>query len=183
MYYILISAAAVILILLFVPVRIILEYDKSAHIYLKILFWKKLLNKESRKPHEKNEKQTAEKKDKTNAGNKIKKILSLEDDIKEFADFTAKRCVTFEKLRFSLDFGTGDAAATGILTGLVNGAVYTIISVIHHNTTLKSFDVNINPDFEGEKFVFYLLCIAKTRAVHIISMGLKGLKLYKKFKK
>lgn len=181
--YILIAAAAVILILLFVPVRIILEYDKSARIYLKILFMKKHLNGERKKSPERKEKQAPEKTQKPDAGNKITKFLSLKEDIAEFAEFTARRCVVFEKLSLSLDFGTGDAAATGILTGLANSAVYTIISVIHHNTMLKSFDVNINPDFEEEKLVFYLLCIAKTRAVHIISMGLKGLKLYKKFKK
>lgn len=172
---------AVIIVILLIPIRAVLSYDGKTEFYIKIMFIKIPIGKRAKKE----KKQAAPKNDtaqKSGGESKIKKLLSLKDDISEFAEFVADRCFYFERLSVKLDFGTGNAAYTGLACGPLNALVYSAIGLIHSKTLLKDWDVMINPDFNSARFDLVFLCIGGTRLVHIIRVGIKGLKLYKKIK-
>ncbi|MBQ7974135.1 MAG: DUF2953 domain-containing protein, partial [Clostridia bacterium] len=98
------------------------------------------------------------------------------------ASFFANKCIVIDELKIYLKFGTGDAAQTGVATGILNTLAYSITGAVHQNVRLKKWSVDIVPEFEKENFEFQFLCIGTTRLLHIINVGIKALKLYKKFK-
>ena len=171
--YVALIILVLFLLLLFVPVRAVL---KKNDLYIQFLFFK------WRKSSGKQNKSQNPPKTKKNTKSYVKKIISFSEDIKILTEYISDRCIVFDNLFLSIDFGTGDAAHTGVLTGALNGVVYTALSVIHHNTTVRKWDVKIRPDFEREKFDIQYLCIVRVRIIHIISIGIKALGLYRKIK-
>lgn len=179
--YFIIALAVLITVLLFVPIGARLKFDKSLVIKIKIGFLSFSFPKGKAKP-DKEKKSKAPVKEKRDFKKLITDILSIKDDITDFFSFVSEKCFIMRNLDFRLDFGTGDAAYTGIATGALNAFVYSVISVIHHNTKLRKWSVNINPDFEKTRFDLVFDCICTTRLVHIIRMGLRAFKVYKKYK-
>lgn len=179
--YILLASIAFVLILLCLPIRAVVEKKGELDFYLKIL-WFKIKIKD--RPRKKNKKTGAsgKKEKKKFSFSVVKKVAGLSDDIKDLAEFFSKRCIVVDNITLNVAFGTGDAAQTGVATGILNTVAYGALAVVHHNVTLKKWSVEILPDFGEEKFVLEFLCIGKTRLLHIIGIGIKSLKLYKKFK-
>ncbi len=171
--YVALIILVLFLLLLFAPIKVVLKKDDF---YIQVLFIK------VRKSSKKQKKSQNPPEEKKNLVSHVKKIITFSEDIKILAEYISDRCIVFETLFLSIDFGTGDAAHTGMLTGALNGVVYTALSAIHHNTTVKKWDIKITPDFEREKFDIQYLCIVKLRVIHIISIGIKALGLYRKIK-
>lgn len=178
MYMIWVFVAVVLFfILLLLPIRAIIRVNDETDFYIKVLWFK---IKPSKSTKTKKTKPSSVKK--RNTKELLKKVLALGEDIKEFLSFAARKCLVVDNLDLKLEFGTGDAAHTGIACGGLNGVAYTAMSAIHHNTTVKKWNILITPDFEREIFSIRFDCIVRTRLLHIINIGIKGLKLYNKFK-
>lgn len=83
-----------------------------------------------------------------------------------------KKYVTFDEFRLRVREGTGDAAATGMVNGLlwaVSGLVITKLFKTFRTKSKKfKSDVDIEPDYEMKDFNVDLYCIFHTRLVHII---------------
>lgn len=172
-------SAILLLIVLFIPIRAVVGYDEKIYFYIKILFFRFT---PSKKRDKKSDFKNGSEKAKNSKIELIKKILKLSDELKSFVSYVSEKCIVVEHIKLSTEFGTGDAASCGILTGAVNALVYSLLAIIHHNTILKKHSIQISPDFSAEKFSVNFLCIVKTRPVHIISTGIKAIKLYKLFK-
>jgi len=84
------------------------------------------------------------------------------------------------QLTFHLDFGLGDAALTGVSSGIVWGTVYNMVAIINSSCILKKTDINIHPDFNESKANIDLCCIFTFRIVHIIIIF--GIFLFSYFK-
>jgi len=72
-------------------------------------------------------------------------------------------------LKITLEYGTGDAAATGILYG----SIWSVVSVLYPiAVSWAKMDypvLDITPDFYGKRFNLEALSIIKVRPVHIIN--------------
>lgn len=83
-----------------------------------------------------------------------------------------KKYVTFDEFRLRVREGTGDAAATGMVNGLLWAASGLVITRLFKTFRTKSkkfkSDVDIEPDYEMKDFNVDLYCIFHTRLVHII---------------
>ncbi|WHH59443.1 DUF2953 domain-containing protein [Petroclostridium sp. X23] len=82
-------------------------------------------------------------------------------------NYTKKRLIC-EDFIFHFDFGFGDAALTGMASGLIWGACYNTLSIIDNNLVLKQQDIRINPCFNDTIFQIKWYCIFSIRIVHII---------------
>ena len=78
-----------------------------------------------------------------------------------------------EKLYLRLDFGTGNAAATGMLYGVVWGMITGAYKVLHLFFNIDFPKTEIVPDFQNSKFDFTFEGIVKVRLVHIINTLIK----------
>ncbi len=183
MYILLLAFAFVfvfVLALLLVPIKAVLYKKDEFDFYLKIFCFKIKIKDRHKDKNKKTKKPSGASKKKF-PFSVVKKIARLSDDIKDLAEFFSKRCIVVDNIKLRLEFGTGDAAQTGIATGVLNTAVYGFVGIVHQNVRLKKWTVDIIPEFQEEKFELEFLCIGTTRLLHIISIGIKGVKLYRKF--
>lgn len=82
--------------------------------------------------------------------------------------------------RITLDFGTDNAAATGMLYGSVWGAVGTIYPLLARYAYVVYPMIDITPDFYGKRFDIKMKSIIKVRPVHIINAAVPPLLTYLK---
>lgn len=82
--------------------------------------------------------------------------------------------------RITLDFGTDNAAATGMLYGSVWGAVGTIYPFLARYAYVVYPMLDITPDFYGKRFDIKMKSIIKVRPVHIINAAVPPLLTYLK---
>ncbi len=176
-------------ILIFTPIRLFLTFlkkdeDADFKVVLKVGFYERVLYPSEKKP---GETKTEEKREKPSVKDRINSSVELYkmiwEDVKEILLYASKNALKFENLTFSLDYGTGDAAATGILYGVISGIVYGIWGIIGNNAILDSYDIDIRPDYYNTLLCLDGKCIVKLRNVHIIFIGFKVIKLLKKMKK
>lgn len=71
--------------------------------------------------------------------------------------------------RIKMEYGTGDAAATGMLYGSIWGAVSALYPVVCRWTHMAYPTLDITPDFYGKRFNIEAQSIIKVRPAHIIS--------------
>ena len=73
-----------------------------------------------------------------------------------------------KKLDLQVEFGTGNASHTGILTGIAWTALGIALSYIYGFIEIKEKSINVKPNFVEKKFNVDLYCIFRLRIVHII---------------
>lgn len=184
--------AAVVLAVLFIPIRIVADYKRdavnnTAEVYLKYLFFKFRLT--GGKKGKKAEKKTKEKEPFSFEGQKRKlteavRVFDLvKGDVGKILDYAAERALVFENIETEIEFGFEDAMHTGIFTGILNGFVYSVLGFIHNRSNLKKMNVNIQPMFGKICFDLHVGCILRVKAVHIIVIAFSVLKLLRKLKK
>lgn len=185
---------AVMLILPLVPIRLILCYDKDSvknevSLTVKYLCFKfkpskkdKTRTKKQKQPEEKTEPFSYERQ-KTKLDRYIKLFDMIKEDVVHFLKYASEKAVVFENIEVTIDFGFEDAMQTGIFTGLLNGFVYSVLGIIHHNSKLENMNVNIQPFFDKECFNSHIKCILRLKNVHIIIIAINVLKLIRKIKK
>lgn len=186
----LILLAVILLVVLFTNVRLRLTYKKSGagsvgsiciqYLFIKIKIYPK--NKKTDEPDG-----DGFGKDLSGYQLGIKKILRLfeeiKDDIIKILCYASERLIKIENLDFNFKFGLDDPMHTGILTGAVNGAVYTVLGVVHNYSYIENCDINITPDFDNVCHFLKINCIIRMRNVHITVILIKIMKIVIKLKK
>lgn len=98
-----------------------------------------------------------------------------------------RKTINATKIHFNLEFGTGDAAKTGILTGAVWAGIYNVISFISRLIRITEPKINVSPEFNQRLCSFDGECIIKARVVNLIrvilSVGISYYFVSKKYKK
>ena len=174
--------------LLLIPVRVAVKFSKlpgetSYSAYVKIWFFK-VLSLPAEKKKQKKEKPPKEKKsvkDSINGGLELYKLIA--EDVKIILSYTSKHALRVEKLHFIVNYGTGDAAATGVLYGPISGIVYGALGLLAHNHKTKDSILSVTPEFNEAVFKAQGECILKLQNVHIIVIATKLVKLMIKMKK
>ena len=105
------------------------------------------------------------------------------DKITELIHYAANNSVEFKKIYFSLLFGTGDAALTGVTYGAISGIVYSLLGIIDAKCGIKDRCVEISPDFYSLTFNLDSECIVRIKNVHIIVIAFRFLILMFKVRK
>lgn len=134
------------------------------------------------KKHQKNEEFTAE---------KVKKDLDLSldtfknvrKDAENTLKFLSKKAVKVKEVHFDLKFGFEDAAATGIMTGVLNAAVYNMLAFLHRNITIDAWHINIEPVYNTQKCDVSMKSIIRINLAYTIAAIIKVVKILEKIKK
>ncbi|WP_300299197.1 DUF2953 domain-containing protein [Anaerosolibacter sp.] len=83
-------------------------------------------------------------------------------------------------LEWETEFGTGDAAVTGILSGVFWGIKGNLFTIMKHHTYAEHISFKIVPYFDKELFKTYLHCIIKLKIGYAIIATAKTAYLYLK---
>lgn len=176
-----------LLVILFIPIRVGVGYYDELSVFVKIGLFKKsiLPKKKAEKPALVNEDKEEVKEPKPKRKLSFYKglIKAVKKDVYSVLNYMSKHGVKIDNLDFKLKFGWNDKASVGMMYGLANAFVYTVMGALHNVLTIRDFNIDIDADYENEIFELGLDCILKTRLWHIIIMGIKAVKIYFKAKK
>jgi len=189
---ILAGVIAIIAVLLIVPIRLeVMVKDKKSTFSLKILginLTKRFSPEKIAKVAEKKvEKEVAVEVKDENASIREKihdvkrKIYMVRHILQEFRQSLFRRII-FERFVLKIRFGDGNAATTGIETGIIWGLVGGLVAILNNNFVVKTpVDVDVLPEFNQKMLDLYIDGIIRTRLVHIMIAGIMAIKLYKKY--
>lgn len=90
------------------------------------------------------------------------------------------------KLSVQISVAGGDAADTAVLYGKTCAVVYPAVAALLHAFRYRTYRVEVQPDFTGEKTRIDVQAELRLRAVHVVSAALGlvfgGLKIFKKLR-
>lgn len=185
--------ALIILFLLFVKLNFYFEgyynNNESKNFTLRFYVFTKKLGfnikfKETKKEKEKKEIEKKEGKDSF-----IDKAKRFKNNIGIFKNtFSAskghiKKSVIVKNINLNIDFGLGDAAATGIATGVLWGVIYSAFSLVCHLFTVENHMFAVDPQFNKKITKINADGIIYTRLVNLIITAVVILTNYSKAKK
>lgn len=189
---IVLAAVLVLLVLLaLIPIRIIAEYRSELRLRLKVLFVEIGLLPKKAKPKKEQRQEEETKKDSekdrkkgpgkeseentespearaTSATEKLSGYLNLAAEFLGPLRRAVRRLVKAESLSARVSFGTGDAAQTAVLVGLLWGAGYNLISLVDLIVKVEGQELSITPDYSGPAFEAEAACILRTNIANII---------------
>lgn len=91
------------------------------------------------------------------------------------------RKTSVKTLQWKTVLGTGDAAITGILIGVIWTIKGMLISILQNHITCEETDILVQPNFREQQFMTYVNSIIQIKTGHIIIAALKlGLSFIKK---
>ncbi len=165
-----------ILLLLFIPLKLVALYDKnnlSLCFMIGFLKFKLPFKKRAVKEEAKNK--------------KSKKVdIDFWSLLQAFYDtsYTIKKTIRIRKLHIEATYGNEDPAFTGMMVGIAYAEIYKFLGVISCVFELEPPLINITSDFSGENvFTLSFEGIICTRLAHIVFTALKYYKNYKSHKK
>jgi len=144
----------IILLILFVPVSVSFSFSEHADFNIKVLWFTVYSISEAGQKSETNpKKKTDDDQSKaTDILKTVKTYFSVVTDMLKVLYRYLKSNLKIRNLDFSIAYGLGDAAVTGIFSGAVYTVVNTFYAYILNNFTVKKHSVKVNPDFENRCF-------------------------------
>ncbi|MBE7032319.1 MAG: DUF2953 domain-containing protein [Ruminococcaceae bacterium] len=170
---------AFITLLLFSPLKIIVEYrDKKVKLIFRCAFLKFTVKDSAFRKKEKTAKSNNKKTDDApnDGASRIKKMQtgfdSAKDALDEILDLVKHRA-RFSDIYVRLRYGTGDAANTGILYGAIWSLTGNVYAYLCRHFYVEFPTVELEPQFDKTAFEIEAQGIITTRLVHIIKCVIK----------
>lgn len=193
---ILIFFILLVAILLFSKMNLIIKAEKEAghkvKLSLSLVFLGGLVKKNISISHRKKGKTSLADKAKAKSAERENDVSFVERVKKYYHSFIAfkkaysknshrlYRSIYAKKISLNIDFGAGDAASTGILTGSIWAGIYNVIAFCARIIRISEPKINVNPDFNAAKLALRGECIISTRLANLIfavvSIGISYLK-------
>ena len=169
------------------------EYSKENTLIFKYLFIKIKLYPSSDKKSKKTSEQEPEEKQKKKyevgeVWEKTKSayntFLNIKDDIANILLYAKNHAANIKLIDLKLAFDREEPMTTGIMTGVINGAVYNILALLDNSVGVDEKKIEILPLFANhDYFRVDFHCIVRIKNVHIMVIAVKFLKIYFKIKK
>lgn len=203
--WVILSILALLIIAVFIPVRLYIEYKSEVTVVLKYLFFKiplvpqksdgkKKSNRQENKSA-KNKQSVGEKKEESETKKYIKNLykgkglngfIRLIKETANLASGTMKglfKHIIFKKFDVNITVASGDAADTAIKYGYVCAGVYPALSLLLNTVRYKDYTVDINTDFDGKESVIDCKLQANILPVFAVAEAVKLLFRFMKLKK
>lgn len=185
--------ALIMLFLLFVKLNFYFEgyynNSESKNFILRFYVFTKKLGfnikfKETKKEKEKKEIEKNEGKDSfVDKAKRFKNSIGIFKNTFSASKGHIKKSVIVKNINLNIDFGLGDAAATGIATGVLWGVIYSAFSLICHLFTVENHMFAVDPQFNKKITKINADGIIYTRLVNLIITAVVILTNYSKAKK
>ncbi|MBC8595807.1 DUF2953 domain-containing protein [Qingrenia yutianensis] len=184
--------SVLILFLLFIRLNFYFEgyfNNESKNFMLRFYVFTKKLGfnikfKETKKEKEKKEAGKAEGKDSfIDKAKRVKNNINILKNTFSASKGHIKKSITVKYVNFSMDFGLGDAALTGISTGVLWGVIYSAFALVCKLFTVKEHKFSIDPIFNKNIMKINLGGVVYTRLVDILAAAIIIFRNYSKAKK
>lgn len=194
--YILLALIFVLTILSFMPVSAEIHYEyinKVQKLDIVLRLFKIIKIKIPVNQNKKEKKIKDENAKKTKRDFSIERLKQLFSDIENALSdskseifkilSTIKKHLLINRVLFEMEYGLSDAAKTGMANGALWASSSGVLSAIDNFSEIKSVSLNIYPVFDRECFNARFIGIITLKFTHIISIGIKLLKVVNCFSK
>ena len=183
--YIICAIILLLLVLCAIPIKAKFRFsynENDGEITIHYLFLKFFILPKKEKPQkektQKKEPKTTDKEPKPKKKKPIKKYIKILKeslpDIKKglvsLLDYILKKTITVSELNLSIRFGLDDAMYTGMGSGAIYTAVYTVVDKLKKDHGLKKCNINIEPDFEESIISAGVYSVIQTNLFHILAI-------------
>lgn len=171
---------AVIILILFAPLRFVLTFENSDFSAKVVLAGVPVYSYKS--DSENKEKKSSKKSVDVAVEDKVKSFerdtLSLGEKIKAITSVSRlgarllNKYVCIKNFTLRLRIGTGDAATTAVSVGLIWAAIYNLLGIVGRIVYIDNHSVEITPDYTGQVYFAEGKCIIKSRVAYIIIIAI-----------
>ena len=191
--YIIIAIAAVIALIIFIPIDAAFSVsyvEKNADVRLTVKYFPIKLHilpakvkKEAERAAEdtenvakKEEDEIKKKKRPVSATIQLARAVIDEtwEDIKRLIHDVFAHMLAVNKFFVNVKIGTGDPMYTGIAYGAANTFIYGLLALIENHSKLGEWDVDISADFDGFVIEGSADIVIRTRIASILAIGFKA---------
>lgn len=164
---------AVIILILFAPLKLSLSFENSRFRAKVVLAGIPIYTYKGKK-----DKKSVDEAVEDRVKSLEKDTLSLGEKIKHLASVSRLAARLLGKYTFIKDFGlklsigTGDAATTAVSVGLGWAAIYNLLGILGRIVSIDNHSVEISPDYSRQVFSAEGKCIIKSRIVYIIIIAI-----------
>lgn len=147
-----------ILLVLFTPINVVVNYSDGLNVHI-IIFGLKIkiptrVKKKTRKNHDKNYKQENNTKKKKNSNIISFGLGIIKIGVKTFIEIL--KGIKIKEIVLKVKVSGSDAAKTALLYAKFSSVIYPFFGGVISNAELESYDINVSPDFLGDKTTFFL---------------------------
>jgi energy-coupling factor transporter transmembrane protein EcfT len=105
----------------------------------------------------------------------VNRVIGFHEIVKKFV-----RHITIHQLNWKSSFGTGDAAHTGVLTGVIWSLKGSIVGLLSHYMQLRTKpQLEVVPQFQKLHSETHLLCMISFRIGHTMFAAIRTVKYWK----
>lgn len=179
--YVVLAIVIFVVLLLFLPMNLIINYDKKMKIVVKILGIKLGLPEKSKqaalkiglpkKEKEKQKKPKKSKKKRSLAENLSIVLKLLKTSKNALTDILAK--ININDFTLKLKIGGKDASSVAITYGQASGVVYSIFNLLNSVKPIDNYEVFVSPDFLSEKTSALFNLEVSLKPFYLIAIALK----------
>lgn len=171
------------LLLAFLPLRVLFEFAGKTKFKV-FVYGVKIYDSEKEKKtmpakEEPNSRQVS---DGSNMVEVLKKNFNILKEILKLIVEKAKKYAIIKNIEVKYRFGLGDAAVTGIFSGVVYGVVNGFAAFLRNYFKIKNQKLEVLPDFDNKVQEFEAIIEIKIRVIFFVPVLLKILKLFRKKK-
>lgn len=166
----------IIALLAVVPLRIIIEYESSLRVTLKVLFARFTLY-----PQKKQKSASSEKKEKTpepeaeapksplsSVENVASRLKNLKEILGAFSKIT-RWLICAESVEVKIRLGSSEADKTAVACGMLWAVGANLRTLLGGLVQVKKYNLNITPDYSQSVFEGEARCILRTNSAKLIS--------------
>ncbi len=169
MIWFFIVLAAIILLLLFIPINLDVFYNGEFCVSVRVLFFKFAIPFSNFKPKSAKKPKSAVKTKGDSFSKKLSDLLQLIKTVKAIV----LRSISIKLFRANIVVCADDPCDTALLYGGVNALCYAIRDLFLSFTKIKKTDINITADYNGEKTEVLFNIIIKTYVFKFIVSFIK----------
>lgn len=189
------SLIGIILLLLLLPFTVGFSYENTFRItvsFAGLRVYDSRRKRKNGKPQQNEEKTPSEKQKKPNAFETAREKLGLTGAVRYYTELLKAarerlkkyfRHLRFRNFKMRLSVGTGDAAETACVYGIVCSAVYPALNGLLMLSRCKAKSIDISADFDNAGVNFAISAAVSSQLVFLIAAAAAGFCEYKKIRK
>ncbi len=171
------AAAAVLILLLIIPIRIFADYHGRLRLWVRALLFRCDIYPPDKSEKAKKPKKSRQAKPKAEAEESAKKesfpekaarVLSLIEEMLGPLRRAVRRLVRVESIALQVTVGSEDAANTAVYTGMLWGVVCNLVSLLDRIAAVEKQELNVLPSYNEPVLKAEGSCILRTTLANII---------------
>ncbi len=146
MMWVFIAIAAILLLILFLPINLCIFFNGRFCLSVKVLFFRYVIPLDKTKSKSKRKPKESVKTGGESFSSKLSDLLNIFNALKAIV----LRSITVKLFKAHIKVCTDDPCDTALLYGGINALCYAIYDILNYNTKVKKVDIDVTADYNEQ---------------------------------